>query len=263
LTPSHRTLLQLCTWPEVEAYLTRSRGVIVPIGSTEQHGPTGLIGTDALCAEVIAHGAGVAAGALVGPTIALGPAQFNLGFAGTVSVRPTTLIALIQDYVLSLARHGFERFYFLNGHGGNVAPARAAFQEIYTPLSLAGAADPRTIRCRLRSWWEHPGVDRLRRELYGDWEGVHATPSEVAIVQHAVRDAVRTTPMTDPVALPAAYARDHPSDDHFDALHHRARFPDGRVGSDPSLATPEAGRRLVEAAIADVSADYGAFLAEP
>lgn len=63
-------LLQLCTWPEVEAYLTRSRGVIVPIGSTEQHGPTGLIGTDALCAEVIARGAGVAAGTLVGPTLA-------------------------------------------------------------------------------------------------------------------------------------------------------------------------------------------------
>ena len=40
--------LQMATWPEVEAYLERSRGIILPIGSTEQHGPTGLIGTDAL-----------------------------------------------------------------------------------------------------------------------------------------------------------------------------------------------------------------------
>ncbi len=46
--------LQLLSWPEVESYLQRSRGVIVPIGSTEQHGPTGLLGTDALCAEGIA-----------------------------------------------------------------------------------------------------------------------------------------------------------------------------------------------------------------
>ena len=38
--------LQLATWPEVEAYLKTSDAVVVPIGSTEQHGPTGLIGTD-------------------------------------------------------------------------------------------------------------------------------------------------------------------------------------------------------------------------
>jgi len=46
--------LQLCTWPEVEAYLERSTGITQPIGSTEQHGPTGFIGTDAICPELIA-----------------------------------------------------------------------------------------------------------------------------------------------------------------------------------------------------------------
>ena len=40
-------LLHLSTWPEVETYLQKSPGIILPIGSTEQHGPTGLIGTDA------------------------------------------------------------------------------------------------------------------------------------------------------------------------------------------------------------------------
>ena len=43
--------LSLCTWPEMDAYLTRSKGVIVPVGSTEQHGPTGLIGTDTISVE--------------------------------------------------------------------------------------------------------------------------------------------------------------------------------------------------------------------
>jgi creatinine amidohydrolase len=46
-------LLHLSTWSEVEAYVHQSQGIILPIGSTEQHGPTGLIGTDAICAEVI------------------------------------------------------------------------------------------------------------------------------------------------------------------------------------------------------------------
>jgi len=58
-------LLHLSTWPEVEAY-EQCKGIILPIGSTEQHGPTGLIGTDAICAEAIAR-VGEATGAIVAP----------------------------------------------------------------------------------------------------------------------------------------------------------------------------------------------------
>jgi creatinine amidohydrolase len=59
----------LSTWQEVEAYLQKSQGIILPIGSTEQHGPTGLIGTDAICAEAIARGVGEITEAMVAPTI--------------------------------------------------------------------------------------------------------------------------------------------------------------------------------------------------
>ena len=51
-------LLHLLAWPDVDAYLRRSQGIIIPIGSTEQHGPNGLIGTDATCAEAVARGIG-------------------------------------------------------------------------------------------------------------------------------------------------------------------------------------------------------------
>ena len=145
-------LLHQSTWHEVEEYLSRSSGIIIPIGSIEQHGPNGLIGTDSICSEAIARDIGDRFNVLVGPTITLGVAQFNLGFPGSVSVRPTTLIALIEDYVRSLVRSGFDHFYFLNGHGGNLAPARAAFQEIYTEASLRQTAEEKPIRCRIRSW---------------------------------------------------------------------------------------------------------------
>ena len=80
--------LHLQTWTEVEAYLEKSRGIIVPIGSTEQHGPNGLIGTDAICAEVVARAVGEAAGALVAPTISVGMAQHHMAFTGSMTLRP-------------------------------------------------------------------------------------------------------------------------------------------------------------------------------
>jgi creatinine amidohydrolase len=75
-------LLHLSTWAEVEAYLDSSRGIIIPIGSTEQHGPTGLIGTDAIAASAIARGVGEAAHALIGPTINVGMALHHTSFPG-------------------------------------------------------------------------------------------------------------------------------------------------------------------------------------
>jgi creatinine amidohydrolase len=244
--------LQLQTWPEVEAYLRTSRGIIMPIGSTEQHGPTGLIGTDAICAEVIARGVGEAAGALVGPTIAIGMAQHHLGFSGSITLRPRTLIAVLRDAVESLAKHGFERFYFLNGHGGNIATVTSAFSEIYAARSLAPAANLPPVRCRLRNWWQSQEVRQLAKQLFGDAEGAHATPSEVAVTQFAYPEAVKTAPLNPPVA---------PWGDFADAADYRRRFPDGRIGSNPGLATPEAGHRLYDAAVAAIAKDYLGWLA--
>src|SRR2546427_3054283 len=245
--------LALCTWPEIEAYLAGSRGILLPIGSTEQHGPSGLIGTDAMVPDAIAHAIGERCGALVAPPLAIGVSQFNLAFPGTMSVRASTLMALVDDCISSLARHGFERFYFLNGHGGNLAPLKAAFQDIHAKLS---------VRLRVRSWWDYPAADKLRKDLYGEREGMHATPSEVAITQFLHPQAIRRPAMPPAKPLSAQFLREHAGDDHGNAGSLRAQFPDGRVGSDPALATPEDGKRLFDAAVEDGMEDYLAFLAE-
>ena len=253
--------LQRATWPEVEAYLQTSRGVVIPTGSTEQHGPTGMIGTDSFTSETIAHAMGDLVGALVGPTLSLGPAQFNLGFPGTVSLRPTTLIQVIIDYVQSLARQGFRHFYFLNGHGGNIAPAMCAFQELYADHSLARHAGA-AIHCRLRSWWDFAEVNEIRQRLYGAAEGMHATPSEIAITRHLLPGQSKPDTLAAPASLGADFLRLHSGDNHPDAATHRAQFPDGRVGSDSALGRAEHGRDLVAAAAAAAARDYTHFLAE-
>ncbi len=254
-------ILEDSTWPDIEAYLRRARGIVIPIGSTEQHGPTGAIGTDAICAEAIARGMPRDGDILIGPTIALGVAQFNLGFPGTVSLRAATLMAVVGDYVVSLAAQGFRDFYFLNGHGGNIAPVHAAFQDLHLATGLAPDGATRGLRLKLRSWWEYAAPNAMRLALYGDREGIHATPSEVAIAQAARPRTRRGATMAAPERIDPAALREMGGDRHRDAHHHRRRFPDGRIGSDPSLATPEDGARLLEAAIADARRDYADFLA--
>lgn len=243
--------LQLCTWQEVEAYLAKSRGIILPIGSTEQHGPNGLIGTDAITAEAIARGVGEAVGALVAPTIAVGMAQHHLGFCGSMTLRPSTLIAVVRDMIESLARHGFERFYFINGHGGNIATVTAAFSEVYAARSLQAVGNAPPLVCRLKNWWQTPGISALSKELYGDAEGSHATPSEVAVTQFLYPHAIKKASLDPPVA---------PKGDFADAADYRRNFPDGRIGSNPGLATPEHGKRIYETAVAELAADYKSWV---
>src|SRR5215469_14256474 len=205
--------------------------------------PTLMVGPTSAPAAAptpVATGVGAAAGALVGPTINVGNAQHHLAFAGTITLRPSTLIAVIGDYVASLARHGFERFYFINGHGGNIATIGAAFAEIYAQASLRPGDNAKALRCALKNWWQTQGVQKLTKELFGEREGSHATPSEVSLTQHVHPEAIKRRAMGPPA----------PRERNFtDAADYRRLFPDGRIGSDPTLASPEHGARLIDAAV--------------
>ncbi|HIK13783.1 MAG TPA: creatininase family protein [Leptolyngbyaceae cyanobacterium M33_DOE_097] len=244
--------LQLSTWQEVETYLQQSQGIILPIGSTEQHGPTGLIGTDAICAEAIALKVGEATNALVAPTINVGMALHHTAFPGSMSLRPSTMILVIRDYLTCLARSGFTRFFFINGHGGNVATLKAAFSELYATLDDLGLPHASQVRCQVSNWYMARSVYQLAKELYGDEEGSHATPSEVALTQYVYPEAIKHVPLTAPVV------KDHRI---YGAEDFRNRYPDGRMGSNPALATPEHGQQFLERATKELSAAYLEFLA--
>lgn len=238
--------LQLCTWPMVEEYLRRSQTILIPIGSTEQHGPNGYIGTDALCPEAIANGVAEARELLLAPTISVGMAQHHMRFAGSMTLRPSTLSAVIVDTIASLELHGFRHLYFINGHGGNIATVRSAFSEYYASRSLSSAAADEAPRAYLRNWWEGDRVREYSQRHFAEAEGSHATPSEVSLTYYL------HPPQFEPPAMQPQRA---PAGGFYDAEDYRRRFADGRIGSDPSLASAAHGEQLYQASIADVSED--------
>lgn len=244
--------LQLMSWPEVELYLKESSGIIVPVGATEQHGPTGLIGTDAICAETLAWRAGELGKAAVGPTINVGMSEHHMHFPGSITLRPATLVAVVRDVILSLARHGFRRIFMVNGHGGNTASINTGFFEAYgdAPRSIEGGDE---VRCVCREWWQTPAAQALSRELFGDRDGDHASASEVSVAAAAYPDSLKTADL-EPEPAPSSHV--------FGPADFRRRYPEGRMGSHPELASVAAGHRIIDAVAADLAEEYRRFVSE-
>ena len=247
--------LHLSTWPEIETYLTRSKAILIPIGSTEQHGPNGFVGTDALCPEIIAKAAAESAEILIGPTFNVGCAQHHLGFPGSMTLRPSTMIRVMEDWTNSLIRHGFERIFWLNGHGGNNATIQAAFAELYAARSMALPANTPFPDLRLKAvnWWELSGVMSECGRHFPSGDGMHATASEVAVTYAAYPDHVKKVEMSPRIAPVGGFR---------DAAHYRSQFPDGRIGSDPSQATPEKGEAIIKVAAASLARSFQTFATE-
>lgn len=124
-----RRLMEL-TWQEV-AELDRAKTlVIVPTGSLEQHGYHMPLGTDAYVAQTVAEAAirrlPETLSYVVLPTLPFGQSPEHMEYAGTVSLSAQTFLHVITDICASLARHGFKKIVFVNGHGGNNGMLEAA-----------------------------------------------------------------------------------------------------------------------------------------
>jgi len=111
---SHR--LQENSWKNVEDYLKTDDRIIIPVGSTEQHGSFAPLGTDTYVALNLAEDAAKKAGVLTAPPIWFGWSPHHLVKPGTISIRAEVLIELLFDAVQSLAVHGFKNFVVINGH---------------------------------------------------------------------------------------------------------------------------------------------------
>ena len=116
--------LEQTGWMEVCEKLKKPQGIILATGSTEQHGPIGLIGTDTICSETIASDVAIKANIYLAPSIGFTPAEFNMKFPGTISISVQTFKSLLREVTSSLLKHGFKYVLIVNGHGANIDPIK-------------------------------------------------------------------------------------------------------------------------------------------
>ena len=112
-------VLQEMSWSDVAEYLKTNDMVIIPIGSTEQHGPHLPLGTDfyesfGICKRISAE-----TGVVVAPIVLAGYSQYHDGFPGSLSLKTDTLTQVLFETAEMLIKYGFKRFMFFNYHGGN------------------------------------------------------------------------------------------------------------------------------------------------
>jgi creatinine amidohydrolase len=162
------------TNPELEAFLAEHDTVIVPTGSTEQHGPHGPLLTDVLVPNEVARRVAPRIGAVVAPTINYGLSYPHVGFTGVVHIRIPTFMALVEDVAVSLAAIGFKRIVFLNGHYDNTMAIAYA-------CANAAPRLPEAVRAFPVNYWDGMTPSEAT-EFFDPSNGLHANRGETSAV---------------------------------------------------------------------------------
>ncbi|HKP18165.1 MAG TPA: creatininase family protein [Gaiellaceae bacterium] len=166
--------IERMTWPEVEAAIGRGvDAVLIPIGTTEQHGPHMPLDTDCFIARSLCARAAEAAEAdgvelLVAPTLNVTLSWYHMQFPGSLRLSTTTFFQVFREVCDSLVHHGFENLVAVNGHGGNAAALTVAVNHYF---ETAGR------RVFLVQWWD------LASDALAEIEGplIHAEEAETSL----------------------------------------------------------------------------------
>ena len=225
------------TWPELGDYFADESLALVPLGSTEQHGPHLPLATDHLIAEAFAREAADRTGFLCTPTINVGVSPHHRQFHGTMWVDPPEFRDYVESFTRNLTYQGIDRVVYVNAHGGNVEHLR----EVGRRLRDDGVAFA-------VPWMWDESIPDLVHEVFEN-NGPHAGPKETAMIMHLAPDLVREEKLADGrdgglVQWEESGNEIHGTRVSYDAIDNS---PNGAFG-DPTDATPEKGRQIFEAA---------------
>lgn len=225
------------TWPDLAEYVAEESVAIVPLGSTEQHGPHLPLSTDHVIAESLARAAADRTGFLCTPTVNVGVSDHHRQFHGTMSVSPSAFREYVESLTRSLTYHGIDRVVYVNAHGGNIQHLQEVARRLRNDR-VAFATE----------WMWDESIPELVNDIF-ETNGPHAGPKETSMLLYLDGENVKPEEFEN--------ARDNGCTDlggaghsrngarvHFDAIENSAN---GAFG-DQTDATAEKGEQLFEAA---------------
>lgn len=213
-------------WMDVENYLREDDRLMLVIGACEQHAYLSLL-TDVKIPQALADAASQQTGVLVAPALNFGSSPYFMGYPGTLSLRASTLLDVMEDLVRSAYAHGFRRLLVLNGHGGNDG-TRARLYELASELP--------GLRLGWYAWWTSHSV-----EVVAQRHGLKPT--------HA--NWLEAFPFTRVAEMPAGEKAPPHVPGLLGAQEARQVYGDGSFGG-PYQVDPEVMDELFSACLADV-----------
>lgn len=229
------------TWPEMNEAIAMQKVVILPTGSTEQHGPHLPLDTDVFLTEQVCLEVGRRASdrVLVLPPISYGLNLHHIDFPGTIHIEPEVFIAFCLNVTKSVAYHGFRKILIVNGHGSNGPLVDlVARKTVLETESLCAAVGYHTLAAEAfrqvcdTQVWAHS--DEFETSLY-----LYLAPERVQM-ERAVADGD---------VVGRYLSSDSTSDYPVRFNDYWGRWTRRGVHGDPTTATAEKGRVIFEAVV--------------
>lgn len=223
------------SWTAFDTLRQETRLAIVPSGAIEVYGPHLPLGSDIIVAERVAALVAERIPCVIAPSVEIGDSSALRAFPGTLVTRPEHLKAVYADICTSLLGWGFDSFFFLNTHLGNVAPLDQLAQDLQV-------SSP-DVRCAAIDWWRFLGQGPTDGIVETELPDGHASETGTSVLLHLAPEDVdmAVAPRTDPAGADAF--PDVITYPPFDALTATGTLGDATAG------TAEKGQRIVGRAV--------------
>ena len=246
------------TWPEIREAVAQERVILLPVGSTEQHGPHLPLDVDNFLCQSVTEGAAklVPEDVLVMPPLSYGFNWHHIDFPGTMGIDWDNYVRFLLDIIKSVAHHGFKKFLIVNGHGSNRPLVEVAARQ---------ATMDNTIICAAFSYFEL-ALETLHevRESPKGWVA-HADEIETSLYLYLRPEGVRRGLMqAENNMLPSEFWwQDLEGDGRIGMMEWWSTFSHTGVLGDPTLATREKGETLYRACAEQLAALIREFKERP
>jgi creatinine amidohydrolase len=225
--------------PQAAEIIARKLPIILPCGATEQHGRHLPLSVDTLIAYELAKRVSARTGVPLLPPLWMGSSARHGDFPGTVSVQPTTFVAVVCDIVRWLYRQGLRQFIFFNTHSWNTGPLETARD------TLLGEYDKNGIRIKLWDWWYD--VPRMMEVI------AQETPGRAAGWGHGGLTETSQMLYLRPDLVNMKLVENFTGEGSFWNLRMDEYAPHGIVGRNAVGANVELGRELIDDAAATLA----------